>query len=365
MWKTEKTSQIATEMRRYNLAALRISENHWTQAGQQRLDTGEMLLYSGHEEENDPHTQGVALMLSNVARNTLVGWEPHGSRIIKASFKTKKEEITMNIIQCYAPINDRNDDIKDQLYEQLQSIIAKCPRNDLTILMKELNSKENRKGIKEVLTSTCQEVLGFNKHHHKKWISIETLDKIKGRKNKKTAIKNSRKRAEKVQAQAEYRESNKQVKKSIRVNKEKYVEELATMAEKAAREGNVKPLYNTTKKLVGKYSKPERPTKDKEGRPTTEIQQQRNRWAEYFEELPNRPAPMNPPDMEATHTDLPRDFNPPTTEEIRMAIRQIKSGKAAGPDNITAEALKILNIHWPDTISFQLKKKLGKDDGNG
>ncbi|VDP28000.1 unnamed protein product [Schistosoma curassoni] len=49
---------------------------------------------------------------------------------------------------------------------------------------------------------------------------------------------------------------------------------------------------------------------------------------------------MNPPDMEAAHTDLPIDVNPPTTEEIRMAITQIKSGKAAGPDNIPAEALK-------------------------
>ncbi|VDP36916.1 unnamed protein product, partial [Schistosoma curassoni] len=49
---------------------------------------------------------------------------------------------------------------------------------------------------------------------------------------------------------------------------------------------------------------------------------------------------MNPPDIEAAHTDLPIDVNPPTTEEIRMAIRQIRSGKAAGPDNIPGEALK-------------------------
>ncbi|VDP58320.1 unnamed protein product [Schistosoma curassoni] len=41
--------------------------------------------------------------------------------------------------------------------------------------------------------------------------------------------------------------------------------------------------------------------------------------------------------MEATHTDLPIDVNPPTTEETRMAIRQIKSGKAAGHDNVPAE----------------------------
>ncbi|VDP35989.1 unnamed protein product [Schistosoma margrebowiei] len=72
MWETGKTSQIGMEIRRYNLAVLGISETHWTQAGQPRLNTGEILLYSGHEQKNAPHTQVVALMLSKVARNALV-----------------------------------------------------------------------------------------------------------------------------------------------------------------------------------------------------------------------------------------------------------------------------------------------------
>ncbi|VDP38800.1 unnamed protein product [Schistosoma margrebowiei] len=125
MWETRKISQIATEMKRYNLAVLGISKTHWTQSGQKRIDTEEMLLYSGHEEENAPHAQGVALMLFKVARNALVGWESHGSKIIKASFKTLKEGITMNIIQCCAPTNDN---IKDQFYERLQSVIKKCQK---------------------------------------------------------------------------------------------------------------------------------------------------------------------------------------------------------------------------------------------
>ncbi|VDP71125.1 unnamed protein product [Schistosoma curassoni] len=49
---------------------------------------------------------------------------------------------------------------------------------------------------------------------------------------------------------------------------------------------------------------------------------------------------MNPPDIEAAHTDLPIDVNRPTTEQTRMTIRKIKSGEATGPDNIPAEALK-------------------------
>ncbi|VDP25562.1 unnamed protein product [Schistosoma margrebowiei] len=144
----------------------------------------------------------------------------------------------------------------------------------------ETTMEDNWKGIKEALTSTCQEVLGLKKYHHKEWISTETLDKIKERKNKKAVISNSRTRAEKFQAQAEYIEADKQVKRSIRADKRKYVEELATTAEKAAREENMKQLHDTTEKLEGKYSKPERPVKDKEGKPNTESQQQRNRWVE-------------------------------------------------------------------------------------
>ncbi|VDP09289.1 unnamed protein product [Schistosoma margrebowiei] len=221
--------------------------------------------------------------------------------------------------------------------------------------------EDNWKGIKEALTSTCQEVLGLKKHNHKEWISIETLDKIKERKNKRTAINNSRTRTEKVKAQTEYTEANKQVKRSIRADKKKYVKELATTAEKAAREGNMKQLYDTTKKLSGKYSKPERPVKDKEGKPITEIQQQWNIWVEYFEELLNRPAPMNPPDIEAAHTDIPIDVNPPTKEEIRMAIRQIKSRKAAGPDNIPAETLKS-DIEITTNMLYLLFNKIWEEE---
>ncbi|VDP53224.1 unnamed protein product [Schistosoma margrebowiei] len=44
----------------------------------------------------------------------------------------------MNIIQCYAPTNNSNNDIKDQ---RLQSIIEKCSRKNHTILMRDLNAK--------------------------------------------------------------------------------------------------------------------------------------------------------------------------------------------------------------------------------
>ncbi|VDP29214.1 unnamed protein product [Schistosoma margrebowiei] len=47
----------------------------------------------------------------------------------------------MNIIQCYAPTNDYNEDVKDQFDDRLQSIIENCPTKDLTILMGDFNAK--------------------------------------------------------------------------------------------------------------------------------------------------------------------------------------------------------------------------------
>ncbi|VDO57742.1 unnamed protein product [Schistosoma margrebowiei] len=117
------------------------SETRWTQVGQQRLASGKLLLYSGREEENAPHTQGVALMLSKQAQNALIGWELHGPGIIKALYKAKKEGISTNIIQYYAPTNDYNEDVKDHFYDRLQSIVEKCPTKYLTILIGDLNAK--------------------------------------------------------------------------------------------------------------------------------------------------------------------------------------------------------------------------------
>ncbi|VDO49688.1 unnamed protein product [Schistosoma margrebowiei] len=73
--------------------------------------------------------------------------------------------------------------------------------------------------IKKTITSTCHWVLGHKKHHHKEWITVDTLDKIQKRSNKKAAIKTNRTRADKAKAQGEYTEEDKQVKRSIKTDK--------------------------------------------------------------------------------------------------------------------------------------------------
>ncbi|VDP38541.1 unnamed protein product [Schistosoma margrebowiei] len=130
MWKSSKLLQKCTDTTWWCLGSVK----HIVR----KLDNKD---YSGHEEENGPYTQGVLPMLSKQAQKALIGWESHGPGIIKASFETKKEGIAMNIIQCYVPNNDYNEHVKNQFYDELQSIVEKCPTKDLTILMGDLNTK--------------------------------------------------------------------------------------------------------------------------------------------------------------------------------------------------------------------------------
>ena len=72
----------------------------------------------------------------------------------------------------------------------------------------------------------------------------------------------------------------------------------------------------------------------------TTAEEQVKRWAEYFEELLNRPALLNAADIQPAEELLQVNIAKPTKDEVRKAIRTLKNGKSAEPDGIPAEALK-------------------------
>jgi exonuclease III len=141
MYTPGKADNIAREMRAYKLKLLGLAETRWIQAGETKLTSGERILYSGHQEDQAHHTEGVALMLSKEAQKALLGWEPVNSRIMSAKFRTSNNRIGLNIIQCYAPTNDAEESKKEEFYERLETIIRKQSNKDVTILMGDMNAK--------------------------------------------------------------------------------------------------------------------------------------------------------------------------------------------------------------------------------
>ena len=78
-------------------------------------------------------------MLAPEAQRALVGWEPLNSRIITAKFTTKKKDNRLNIIQCYVPTNDVEEERKEEFNQQLQAMIDRGGVKDMTILMGDFN----------------------------------------------------------------------------------------------------------------------------------------------------------------------------------------------------------------------------------
>jgi len=203
-----------------------------------------------------------------------------------------------------------------------------------------------KKGWKE----TSEETLGRRKEQNKAWMSHHTISKTTLKRKKKEILNKARTSSQKVRAHAEYAEANKDVKRSVRNDKRRYIEDLAKEAETAASQHNMKTLYDTTKQMSSRFKASNHQIKDLNGRLLTSTEDQNKRWVEHFKQLLNRPPPANPPTLPPSDQELDINCEPPTETEIKKAIKSLKNNKAAGPDDIPAELLRAdidTSVHMP------------------
>ena len=85
MYDTGRLAQVTSEMRRYNLHVMGISESRWTGTGSLKTITGETVFYSGRDDEQ--HREGVAVILKKGVEKCLLEWKPVNSRLMKVRLK--------------------------------------------------------------------------------------------------------------------------------------------------------------------------------------------------------------------------------------------------------------------------------------
>ncbi|KAK3548246.1 hypothetical protein QTP70_005811 [Hemibagrus guttatus] len=137
----------------------------------------------------------------------------------------------------------------------------------------------------------------------------------------------------------DYKESQCRVKMEVSKSKQKAYDELYTRLD--TREG-VKDLYRLFRQRDrdGKDMQQVRVIKDRDGRVLTSEESVQRRWKEYFEELMNEENEREKR-VEGVNS-VEQKVDKIRKDEVRKALKRMKSGKAVGPDDIPVEVWKCL-----------------------
>ena len=123
----------------------------------------------------------------------------------------------------------------------------------------------------------------------KSWIIADSWKKIENRRAMKRMVDDAKSSRQKALKKEEYLRLDKEVKSSLRKDKREWANDIAPEAEDAARQGQMKGVYEATRKLCNERQKRVDMVKNREGKLLSKEDEVRKRWQEHFMEVLNRP----------------------------------------------------------------------------
>ncbi|KAK3573350.1 hypothetical protein QTP86_024040, partial [Hemibagrus guttatus] len=192
----------------------------------------------------------------------------------------------------------------------------------------------------EVIRETGRKVLGVSSGRRREdketwWWNEEVQDSIQ----RKRLAKKKWDMDRTEENRQEYKELQHRVKREVSKAKQKAYDELYTRLD--TREGQ-KDLYRLARQRDRdeKDVQQVRVIKDRDGRVLTSEESVQRRWKEYFEELMNEENEREKR-VEGVNS-VEQKVDKIRKDEVRKALKRMKSGKAVGPDDIPVEVWKCL-----------------------
>lgn len=238
------------------------------------------------------------------------------------TFRVKLKRIRKKIAKRY--------DLR-KLKEPLIKSKAETRINDeLRLVTNISNIEEEIVKIKDTVEIIKKELLKPDTIKKKTWMTNEILQMMEERRLVKRNPE-------------EYKNINKIIKKKIREAKEKEAKEKCDEIEALQSRYDSFNVYRKINEITGKYkTRSVNKLVDNEGKIIVNKEEIKNTWKSYIEQLFYDDRP-NPP--QTNYETGPRIL----VEEVQNAIKNMKEGKASGPDNIQTEFLKLLdedNVKW-------------------
>ena len=199
------------------------------------------------------------------------------------------------------------------------------------------------------IRKSAREVLGVSREGSMRikgawWWSEEVKGKVKAKQEKYKVLMESRTEDEVEFNKVQYKTAKKEAKRAVAVAKSNAYERLYQRLNSKEGENEVFRLARAREGRTRDLSSV-RCIKDEDGRVLVEDAEVRERWKGYFCKLFNREGLDVSQHSEHLARDEQQNFrpeNPITREEVKEALRKMKSGKAVGPDSIPVEVWKSL-----------------------
>ncbi|KAE9547788.1 hypothetical protein FO519_008999, partial [Halicephalobus sp. NKZ332] len=202
--------------------------------------------------------------------------------------------------------------------------------NRFKVLSESNDVNEATQHFAEIVTECAKEICPIQRRKTQIWISEETLELV------------DKRRKAKLTNPEEYKRYNKQVRYHLKKERADYWEDVAKELEVAAHKREHQNLYSTVRRLGGRIRPVNDNIKKEDGTFVRSDEERLSRWKDYFQGLLNHSPPQMPADEltspESLVSSIPEDE--PSIAEVKLALKTLKNGKAAGIDGLTAEMLK-------------------------
>jgi len=218
--------------------------------------------------------------------------------------------------------NLKDGKIKKRFQESLANLLPDCPTEDVNGWWNQMTSAMQKAGRNACGTSQSR----MRSH----WISEKTISLLESRRRIPAGSKYN----------AARRAIRRQVKVSVRADRESWWNKKAEEMEAANNAGNVRRLFQLIRATGPQKSSVSETIKDKLGTIITNKEERLDRWAEYFEEQFNWSPSTGSLDLQTMAEPWAVNLDPPSLSEIRECISSLKRHRAPGPDNLPPALFK-------------------------
>ena len=137
---SSKFYQLEKGVDEYGLELLGVTETHMPGSGNQTLENGAVLIFSGRSDGK--RREGVGIVLSKKMKNALICYSPVSERIMTARLHSKHINISVTVV--YAPTEDAESTIKDAFYRELNDVQSGLPTHDIKLVLGDFNARVGR-----------------------------------------------------------------------------------------------------------------------------------------------------------------------------------------------------------------------------